>query len=141
MDRLATMAEQHYRTHLPQAYAAIPAAKRTAFFEGLAEQANLAIADLEDELAGPDQPGETFQERLGRLTEARSAAESQVIREMVMPDPETVAASGRNGLAEELNLDPEQQPMTAAERELDEATRAFWTAAEEMDNPPTAPTR
>jgi hypothetical protein len=127
MDRLAVLAQQHYAAHLPRALAAIPAGQRTAFFEGLATQANQQIAELED---GQAPPGETFQARMGRLAEARSAAEAQVIREM-LPSPEAVAAEAamtpeqvEHGSAEPMVADP-----TAAE--LDAAVAAFWTAQQE----------
>lgn len=105
-DRLAVMAEQHYRTHLPKAYAAIPAARRAAWFAELAEQANQAIQDLEDELAPPGTP-------MGRAVEARQTAESTVLRELILPEPETEQTATATG--------PEQE-WDAALRAYAEAT-------------------
>lgn len=135
MDRLAVMAEEHYRKRLPAAYAAIPAAQRTKFFSDLAEEANRQIQELEDAIAGTDVPGETFQQRLGRLNEARSAAEQQVIRELILPEPTPT----QSGLAEELHQEPPEEDEPEA-RELDEAIRAFWDARAETDEEETAPT-
>lgn len=120
-DRLAAMAEQHYKTYLPRAYAAIPASKRAQVFEDLAEQANQQIAELEDDLAGPDQPGEAFQARLGRMTEARQAAEAQVLRELILPTPEA----------------EETPAATPAETQWDRALQE-WSAALETADEETA---
>lgn len=135
MDRLAAMAERHWRKRLPGAYSAIPVKKRAGFFELLAKQAYEQIVELEDRLAGKPPPDETFAQRLGRLTEARSAAEQQVIRELILPEPTPELV----GLAQELNADPapEQEPEMA---ELEAAIAAFWSAREEMDEPQTEPT-
>ena len=138
-DRLATMAQAHYQQFLPQAYAAIPAAERTAFFDDLAGQMNERIAELEDALAPPPTDGEPFQEALGRMTEARAAAEAQTVREM-LPDPEASAmeAAMTPDQEEQGSLDPE--PVDPDEAGLADAVAAFWAAQQETDDPETATT-
>jgi hypothetical protein len=118
MGALAAMAEEHWRTVMPQAYAALPPARRAAVFEEIEEQAQAQIEEMADALAGPDRPGETFMARAGRLTEAEATARSTVIRELVLTEPTAV----RDGDAEALRVAAEDPDETA----LTEAIREFW---------------
>jgi hypothetical protein len=54
----------------------------------LGEEVATRIAELTDELAGDDPPGETFLEKAGRLNMARLRAEEMVLPEMVLLPPE-----------------------------------------------------
>lgn len=131
VDELAEMAEQHYRTNLPQAYAAIPARERATFFSDLAEQAQQQIVALADSLAGPDRAGETWAQKAGRLGEAEATARAQVIREMILPPPPRRTDP----------MDPTQEELdalTAAVRAFDDAKAEI--AAAPTDPPATAPT-
>jgi hypothetical protein len=74
MGRFAELAERHWRTHLPAGYAEI--ADRAAFFAELEAEAERQVFELEDALAGPDVPGESFLEKAGRLRMARHTAEA-----------------------------------------------------------------
>ena len=85
MGRFAELAERHWRTHLPAGYAEIP--DRAAFFAELETEAERQVFELEDALAGPDVPGESFLEKAGRLRMARHTAEAQVMRELLLPEP------------------------------------------------------
>lgn len=82
MSRLAALAEEHWRAFLPAAYASIN--DREAFFRALAADAQSQIEDLEDALRGEDFEGETFAQKLGRYGMARSNAESQILREVLL---------------------------------------------------------
>jgi len=85
MGRFAELAERHWRTHLPAGYAEI--ADRSVFFAELEAEAERQVFELEDALAGPDVPGESFLEKAGRLRMARHTAEAQVVRELLLPEP------------------------------------------------------
>lgn len=92
MSRLAVMAREHWKKHRPTAYAELD--NPESFFANLAEAAQEQIDTLADALAGPDDPAETFMEKVSRLTQARHAAEGHVLREMVLlaeesPKPES----------------------------------------------------
>ena len=58
MGRYAELAERHWRAHLPAGFAEI--ADRPAFFAELEAEAERQVFELEDALAGPDVPGESF---------------------------------------------------------------------------------
>jgi hypothetical protein len=45
------------------------------------------VQTLASALAGPDRPGETYEQKLARLQTARFNAESDLIREAMIPDP------------------------------------------------------
>ena len=65
MDRLAYLAQQHWRKYLPTAYASIEDPQ--AFFQTLSDEAQGQIEDLEESLRGPEQPAtEPFADRMGR---------------------------------------------------------------------------
>jgi hypothetical protein len=81
------MARSHWATWLPKRYAAIR--EPDSFFSAIGEEAATQIDELTDQLAGPGQPGETYLERAGRLTAARSQAEEVILPQMVLPQPET----------------------------------------------------
>lgn len=85
----AARAEEHWRRFRPAAYAQIPTQDRQDFFLDLAMQARTQIAELARSLAGPDLPGESGLDKLGRLNNARQMAEEQVLQELILTDPET----------------------------------------------------
>lgn len=88
MAALAAQAEEHYREFLPTAYAAIPEQDREAFFQRLESEAMDQILDLAESLEGPTPEGETFEEKISRFLWARRTAESQIVREFLLPTPE-----------------------------------------------------
>ena len=72
----------HWQRTDPDRYAAIP--DRQAFFAALGERAESEIQQLQDSLAGPDRPQESYLQKVGRLNMARLAAEEHVLRETLL---------------------------------------------------------
>lgn len=68
-----------------------------AFFADLGHQAAQQIEHLADSLAGQDPPGEDYLAKLGRLRMAQFTAQTQVIRELLLPEPERVSQSPDQG--------------------------------------------
>ncbi|MFF0256873.1 TnpV protein [Micromonospora zamorensis] len=91
MNRYGAQAQRHWQTYLPNRYAALIAdgTDLNSFFSTLGDQATHQIEDLTRQLAGPDPAGEGYLDKLGRLNEARMAAEEQVLPELILIDPET----------------------------------------------------
>ncbi|AEB48017.1 TnpV protein [Micromonospora maris] len=91
MNRYGAQAQRHWQTFLPNRYAALIAegTDLNSYFSTLGEQAAQLIEELARELAGPDPAGEGYLDKLGRLNEARMAAEEQVLPELILIDPET----------------------------------------------------
>jgi hypothetical protein len=86
MNRYGTQAMRHWQQTDPARYHQIPDPQE--FFTQLGEQVESEIQTLANALAGPDRPGETYMEKVGRLNMARFNAESDILREMVLiPDP------------------------------------------------------
>lgn len=87
-----------------------------------AAEAQQQIQQVADALAGPDQPGETYLGKLGRLTAAQHAATELVMGEMLeQPDPMDVSY-------------PQSPPETPADQELREAITEFAEALTELNN-------
>ncbi|MSS44476.1 hypothetical protein FYJ43_00005 [Cutibacterium sp. WCA-380-WT-3A] len=57
------------------------------FFENLGQQASMMISELTPQLAGPDEPGETYFHKVGRLNRARMQAE-EIVRAEILAPPE-----------------------------------------------------
>ncbi|MFI7080941.1 TnpV protein [Micromonospora sp. NPDC049903] len=91
MNRYGAQAQRHWQTFLPNRYAALIAdgTDLNSYFSTLGEQAAQQIDDLARNLAGPDPTGEGYLDKLGRLNQARMAAEEQVLPELILIDPET----------------------------------------------------
>lgn len=87
MNRYGARAMRHWQQSDPQRFQAI--ADTTAFFTALGEQVEQEIQERMAALAGPDRAEESYLEKVGRLNMARTAAESEVLRELVLiPAPE-----------------------------------------------------
>ncbi|GAB3866523.1 hypothetical protein GCM10029963_78970 [Micromonospora andamanensis] len=73
------------------------------------EQAAQQIEELARNLAGPDPAGEGYLDKLGRLNQARMAAEEQVLPELILIDPETneISPASTQSPAAEPRTDPE----------------------------------
>lgn len=88
MNEYGTMAQRHWREHLPQRYAAIE--DPDAFFAGLGEEAAAEIenrwAQMQANAGNP--PGEDFIDRVGRLNALKKTAEETVLNELVLLPPE-----------------------------------------------------
>jgi hypothetical protein len=79
----------HWQQTDPARFQTIPESAREAFFAQLGAQVESEIQALADAIAGPDRPGETYLQKVGRLNMARFNAESDILREMVLiPDPD-----------------------------------------------------
>ena len=89
MNRYGAMAQSHWARWLPQRYAAIK--DPDSFFSTLGQETVCQIDELAAELAGDDQPGESYLAKAGRLTAARSQAEEIILPQQVLlaPEPET----------------------------------------------------
>lgn len=86
MNQYGAQAMRHWRAYLPDRYATLP--DPSNFFSILGEQAASQIEMRTLELAGPDQPGEGYLDKLGRLNAAKQMAEEEILRELVLIDPE-----------------------------------------------------
>jgi hypothetical protein len=88
MNKYAHMAIRHWQKTDPDRYNAIPESERETFFGELGERAASRIQQLEDQLAGPDPPNETYLEKVGRLNMARLQAEEIVLPQLILiPGP------------------------------------------------------
>jgi hypothetical protein len=88
MNRFGRRAQELWQSLAPAAYSQIEDPNR--HFSTLGEQAETAWIDLSDELAGPDSPGETYFEKVGRLNNARKRAEEVIQEDWLTPPPETI---------------------------------------------------
>ncbi|MBN9618658.1 MAG: hypothetical protein J0H43_02860 [Actinobacteria bacterium] len=86
MNRYGRLAQQHWAKWRPDQLSQIPDPE--TFFTELGEEAETQIQALEISLAGDDPGGEDYLQKVGRLRTARMTAESQVLREMVLLEPE-----------------------------------------------------
>lgn len=87
-EQYAAQAEKHWQEYLPDRYASIPESDRSSFFSTLGEQAASQIEELTREIAGPDVPGEGYLDKLGRLNNARMAAQEVVLPQLILIDPD-----------------------------------------------------
>jgi hypothetical protein len=70
----------------PTRFASLPDPEQ--HFTMLGEQLGVEIEQLAQSIAGPDRPGETYLEKVGRLNMARLNAESDLTAEAMIRDPE-----------------------------------------------------
>jgi hypothetical protein len=101
MNRYATTVMTYYRDHLPTRYAELE--NPDEYFRELGEQIQDQVTDLTPELAGPDEPGEGFLAKTGRLNAARKRAEELVLNDLLYSQK------------------PENEPT-----DLDEETAAYY---------------
>ena len=83
MNRYGKRLREHYTSHRATELAAM--ADPEDFFEALGTRMETEIDALADQIAGPSSPSEGYMERMGRLTEARSTAESEVLAAYMKP--------------------------------------------------------
>lgn len=81
MNKYATLAMRHWRQTDPDRYAAI--ADPQTYFQTLGEQVETQVQELTQTLAGPDQPGEEYLQKVARLNMARLQAEERVLTDLV----------------------------------------------------------
>ena len=102
MNTYAARVMSHYQQFLPDQYATIPDPE--AYFSTLGEEIETQVSDLTARLAGPDQLGEGYLEKVGRLTAAKMQAEEIVRAEMLTPQPEDL----------EEDPDEDEEPSTTS---------------------------
>ena len=86
MNQYGEIARRHWARWLPTRYAAIE--DPDSFFSEIGSLAEEKISSLAVELAGDDQPGEEYLNKVGRLGEARHRAEQIVLTEDILLPPE-----------------------------------------------------
>ena len=86
MNNFGRLAQDRWKQLAPAAYAKISDPNR--HFSTLGEQAEAAWIELSDEFAGPDVPGETYLEKIGRLNNARKRAEEVIQADWLTPLPQ-----------------------------------------------------
>lgn len=107
MNNYGMQAKAHWQRWLPTRYASLPDPDR--HFTELGQQVAAQIGDLTMRLAGPDQPGEGYLEKVGRLNAARAQAQEIVLRESVLLEPEP----GMRDLNPDEREDPTEPEPTA----------------------------
>ena len=80
-NKYSEIAKQHWTRTDPGRVAAIPDPE--TFFGELGEQVESQVQQLAQTIAGPDQPGEEYLQKVGRLNMARLQAEEVVMRDLV----------------------------------------------------------
>jgi hypothetical protein len=80
-NKYAEIARQHWTRTDPARVQAI--ADPETFFQQLGEQVESQVQALATQLAGPDQPGEEYLQKVGRLNMARLQAEEAVMSDLV----------------------------------------------------------
>lgn len=86
MNSYARRALRYWQNNLPRQYAQISNPEK--FFATMGETMAEQINTLATQMEGPDDPNETFLDKLGRLNRVRTEAEHTVMGEM-LPEPET----------------------------------------------------
>jgi hypothetical protein len=123
MNAYGTQAMQHWRTRLPQRYSQIPDPR--TYFTNLGQEVAQRIADLTTQLAGPDQPGETYLDKVGRINEAAMRAREIVLTEWVLlePEPGTDPAEPLSPAAQQTHsVDSDWIPLQ------EDPSHPFWAA-------------
>ncbi len=109
MNTYAARVMSHYQQVLPDQYATIPDPE--AYFSTLGQEIETQVNDLTTRLAGPDQLGDGYLEKVGRLNMAKLQAEETVLADyLVLPEP-------NQDDEEDLNSDPALQLMMQWHRE------------------------
>jgi hypothetical protein len=90
MNQYGRRAQRYWQANLPSQYAQIP--DQDTFFDRMGQTMANQIEDLAEQIAGGDQAGETYLDKLGRLNRAQTEAENQIMRETLPPPESTTAA-------------------------------------------------
>ena len=86
MNRYGQQAMEHWQTTMPEQLAQLENPQQ--HFTTLGEDIATAVEDLARELAGNAPPEEGYLQRVQRLTTARFDAEANVVRQMLLTDPQ-----------------------------------------------------
>jgi hypothetical protein len=109
MNKYGARLMRQWQTADPERFAQIPDPEE--FFTQMGADLEERIDALARATAGPDRPGESYLEKVGRLNAARFNAETDLIREAMAPDPDDV----------DTPLDPELWgPAYTGDQDLDE---------------------
>jgi hypothetical protein len=98
MNQYGTRLQEHWRTVAPSGYRQIE--DKEAFFTQLGEEMLTVVDQLQQTLAGPDSPEETYLQKVGRLNAARKQAEEVAWENLVTVQPEQTEAEIRAEWAE-----------------------------------------
>ena len=90
MNHYGVRAQEHWRTHLPRQLADIPDPEE--FFTLLGETAESEIEHRAEALAQLKPPADGYLEEMARLQTARQMAEMEVMRELILVDPDNKQA-------------------------------------------------
>ena len=90
MNHYGVRAQEHWRTHLARQLADIPDPE--AFFTLLGETAEREIEHRAEALAQLKPPADGYLEEMARLQTARQMAEMEVMRELILVDPDNLEA-------------------------------------------------
>jgi hypothetical protein len=83
-------AQEHWRTHLPRQLASIPDPEE--FFTLLGETAESEIEHRAEALAKLKPPADGYLDEMARLSTSRQMAEMEVMRELILVDPDNKQA-------------------------------------------------
>jgi hypothetical protein len=122
MNELGRMAMDHWRVARPISFQRIPEGEREEFFADLGEQAQTQMESLWISLAGDDLPGESTQQKEGRLNMARLQARETVLAEMILLPEDPTAFSPE---------EPSWEDVEEANQPTD--SLAEWIAQEDPD--------
>lgn len=86
MNTYGKFAQNAWKTLAPSQYELI--VDPEAWFTTLGQEAENSVDSLQVQIAGHDMPGETYLEKVGRLTAAKMQAEEIVRAEMLTPQQE-----------------------------------------------------
>lgn len=128
MNRYGTQAMQMWQQLAPAALAALEDPNR--HFSTLGEEAEGQVVDLTIQLTGPDVPGETYFQKVGRIENAKLRAEEIVREELLIPPPE-IREDGAE--SEDLGLDPGRDDLT----EVWEILHGVTYGTTDQASPPT----
>ena len=88
MNKYGALLMRQWKRADPQRFSEIPDPEE--FFAAKGTELEQEISTLAASLAGPDRAGETYMEKVSRLATARFNAESDLLREAMIPDPDDV---------------------------------------------------
>ena len=129
MNRYGAMARDHWRTWLPTRYAQI--SDPETYFQNLGQRVADQVAELSTTMSEDDPPGETYMDKVGRLTATRQRAEEIVLAEEVLLAPEPGADP--DGIEE-----PEETSGPATDSgwipTIEDPTHPYWRQVQEQEH-------
>lgn len=133
MNKYGTQAMQMWQQLAPTALAALEDPNR--HFSMLGEEAQGQVVNLTIQLQGPDVPGETYFQKVGRIENAKLRAEEVVREELLVPPAEIRDSEDEE--SEDLGLDPARAEQVEFWQAMHSLTYGTTDRAEqEPDEPP-----